>query len=238
MALRSTFNEVIEAVRNETRLSSNTSRGIDHLDHIKQLIKRHYYTLAEDFDWQHLELKKETGVSRKVLQAGSNTYDFPAAVNPLKITKMWVKHGTWLEVGYGIKHSHYSASDPDADQRSDPVTNWAYYDGTGFEVWPTPASNGTADADGEVAFEGQKLVTTLTSTGSRLDMDDHLVTLMVAAEILAGQDQKVAAAVKAEAAQARLGRLRANLASKTRYVMGRGLVAESAGMPRHPTFIR
>ena len=238
MTLRVTFNEVIEAVRNECRLSSNTSRGIDHLEHIKQLIRRHYYTEAEDFDWQHLELKKETAISRKVLQAGSNTYDFPTAVNPLKITKAWVKHGgTWRPLEYGIKHSHYSALDPDANQRSDPVTNWAFYAGTCFEVWPKPASNGTADDDGEVAFEGQKLVERLITTASRLDMDDHLIVLLVSSEILAASEQKTAAEVKAGAAVTRRARLRASLASKTRYIMGRGKVDEPQ-RPRHPEYIR
>ena len=240
MALRNTWGEVIEAVRHEARLSSNTSRGVDHLDVIKQKIKRVYYTLAEDYDWQHLELKKETAVSRKILQAGQNTYDFPSAVNPLKITKAWVKWGSsWLELDYGIKHSDYSAFDPDADQRSDPITSWAFYGGTGFEVHPVPASNGAADGANEVAFEGQKRVETLTTDSSRLDMDDHLVGLMVAAELLAGNDQEKAAGVLAEAANRRLETLRANLGSKTRYVMGRGRLNESGAMrPRHPTYIR
>lgn len=240
MALRTTFGTVIEMTRAEARLSTNTSRGIDHLEYVKQLIKRHYKTLAEDFDWQHLELKKESGVSRKILQAGSNTYSFPAAVNPLKITRAWVKWGSvWLPVEYGIKHHHYSALDPDQDQRTDPITNWTFYDGDGFEVWPMPASNGAADDNNEVAFEGQKKVTELTDNDSRLDMDDILVSLMAAAEILAANEQKAAAAVKGEAAMARMGRLRANLGSKTRYVMGHGAVSDiNAGRPRAPRYIR
>ncbi len=240
MALRTTFNEVIEAVRNECRISTNTSRGIDHLDHIKQLIKRHYKTLAEDFDWQHLELKKETGVSRKLLQAGSRTYNFPTAVNPLKVTRAFVKWGsTWLPLDYGIKHEHFSAFDPDADQRSDPITNWTFYSETEFEVWPLPASNGVADGANEVAFEGQKKVEELVDTSNRLDIDDHLIVLLVSSEILAANEQKVAAGVKAEAAQARLERIRANLGSKTRYVMGSGPLSGAGAMrPRHPTYIR
>lgn len=240
MALRSTFQEVIQQVRAEARLSSNTSRGIDHLEYIKQLIKRHYKTLAEDFDWQHLELKKESGVSRKILQAGSNTYSFPAAVNPLKITRAWVKWGSvWLPVEYGIKHQHYSALDPDQDQRTDPITNWAFYDGDGFEVWPMPASNGAADDNNEVAFEGQKNVEELLADNDRLDMDDILVSLMAATEILAANKQEEAAAVKGEAAMARLGRMRGNLGSKTRYVMGVGAVSDAnTARPRHPVYIR
>jgi hypothetical protein len=240
VALRSTLNEVVEQVRNEARLSTNTSRGIDHLDHIKQLIKRHYYALAEDFDWQHLELKRDTGVSRKVLQAGSRYYDFPTAVNVLKITKAWVKWGSgWEGLEYGITYSDRSSFDPDANQRADPARKWMFYGHNQFEVWPLPSSNGVADGANEVAFEGQKAVETLTSDSSRLDMDDILVSLLVSAEILAENEQETAAKVKAGAANARMETLRGNLGSKTRYVMNGGTVGEGRrGFPRHPTFVR
>lgn len=240
MALRTTLGEVVEQVRHEAELSTNTSRGVDHRDVLVAKIKRVYGTLAEDFDWPHLELKKESSVSRKILQAGSNTYSFPTAVNPLRITRAWVKHGSsWLPVDFGIKHRHYSAFDPDTNQRADPVTNWAFYNGDGFEVWPLPASNGVADGNNEIAFEGQKNVEALTEDGSRLDMDDHLVALMVATEIVAGHGQKDRAGVLAEAAARRMQTLRANLGSKTRYRMGLGPVNEANYMrPRHPEFIR
>lgn len=240
MTLRATLGEVVDMVRHEAQLSTNTSRGIDHRDAIVAKIKRAYYTMAEDFDWQHLELKKESDVSRKILQAGSNTYGFPAAVNPLKISKVWVKWGSsWLPVDYGIKHEHYSAYDPDADQRGDPVTNWAFYNGDGFEVWPLPASNGVADGNNEIAFEGQKKVETLTADASRLDVDDQLIALQVATEIMATQGQKDGASVLAEAATRRLQTLRGNLGSKTRYRMGIGPVnASGALLPRHPLYIR
>lgn len=240
MALRTTFGEVIEMVRNEARLSTNTSRGIDHLDHIKQVITRNYKTLPEDYDWRHLELKRDSSVSRKILQAGSRYYDYPTAVNPQKVTRAWVKWGsTWLPVAYGISYEDRSAFDSDDDQRADPIQRWMAYGEAQFEVHPLPASNGAADGDNEIAFEGQKKVTELTTTSSRLDMDDMLVVLMSAAEILAGNGQKDAAQVKGGLATARLDMLRRNTGSSTRYVMGMGRVSDAAySWPRHPRFIR
>jgi hypothetical protein len=238
--LRNTLGEVVEMTRLEAKLSTNTSRGIDFLDHIKQLIRRNTTTLAEEFDWQHLELKKESSVSRKILQAGSRTYNFPTAVNPLRITRAWVKWGsTWLELNFGIKHQHFSAYDPDADQRADPITNWGFYSDTEFEVWPLPASNGVADGNNEVAFEGQRKIDALTDDNSRVDMDDILVSLMTATEILAGNDQEKAAAIKGDAAMARLAHLRStrSLGSKARYAMGRGRIDSDVGRPRHPRYI-
>lgn len=240
MALRATFQEVIQMVRAEAKLSTNSSRGIDFLENIKQIIKRTYYTLAEDYDWPHLNLKRDSATARKVLQAGSRFYNWPADVNPLKIDRAYVKWGNvWVPLDYGITLKNYSAFDPDRNQRTDPVTNWAWSTDAQFEVWPLPASNGTANDNGEVAFEGQKKVEQLVLDSNRLDMDDILVSLMAATEILAGNERKADAEMKGQAAMARMGRLRANLRSRTRYTMGVGIVGEAGGyMPRHPTYIR
>ncbi len=239
--LRNTFNEVIQMTRAEASLSTNTSRGIDHLEHIKQIIRRNVVTLAEQFDWQHLELKKESAVSRTLLQAGLRTYTFPTAVNPLKIERVWVKWGSvWQRVDYGVKHDHFSALDPDADQRSDPITNWDYYSDTEYEVWPLPASDGVANGANEVAFEGQRKTDALVENADRVDMDDIVISLMSAAELLAENGKEKAAQVKADAAMARMNTVKGNLGSKTRYTIGVGVISDSGSrlLPRAPTYIR
>lgn len=240
MALRKTLNEVIEAVRNETRKSTNTSRGVDHRDHIKQMVTRRYYSLCEEYDWQHLELKRDSAVGRVPLAAGQRYYSFPAALNVLYIEKVWVKWGsTWQELDYGVGYDAYSEFDPDQNQRSDPARAWTFYGGDQFEVWPIPATNGAANANGEVAFQGQAIPEQITGDSSRLDLDDILVTLMVAAEMLAEEGQTAAAKVKGDAAMERLTRVRANMGSKRRYVMGMGeIVGANRRYPRHPTYIR
>lgn len=240
MALRATLNEVVEAVRNETRKSTNVSRGVDHRDHIKQLVKRHYYTLCEDFDWQHLELKRDSAVGRVTLAAGQRYYTFPTALNTLYIEKVFVKWGsTWQEVDFGIGYANYSQYDPDANQRADPVRAWQWYGGDQFEVWPLPATNGVANSYGEIGFQGQAKPEQLAGDSNRLDLDDMLVELMVSAEILAEEGQAAAAKVKGDAAVSRLNRVRANMGSKRRYVMGRGEIGAAGNLyPRHPDFIR
>jgi hypothetical protein len=238
VTLRVTLQEVIQQVRNEARLSTNTSRGIDHLDHIKELIKRHYYTLAEDFEWEHLKIKRDSAVSRRLLQAGDRYYNFPAALNVQTITDVWVKWGSgWLQLDYGITYPDRTAQDPDANQRTDPIRSWAFYGGDQFEVWPIPASNGVANGQNEVAFVGQKTVEQLLSDASRLDLDDRLISLMVATEILAETGQELAAKMKSEVALYRLGRLRANMGTKKRYRMGLGAVSPHNEWPRHPRWV-
>lgn len=240
MALRSTFSQVVQAVRDETRQSSNSSRGIDMLDHIKQVVRRHYYSLAEDFDWEHLRIRKETAVSRKQLQAGDRYYNFPTALNPLRIERAWIKWGgSWAELTYGIGYQEYTAQDPDDDKRSDPVRNWAFYNGgEQFEVWPIPATNGAADGNNEIAFEGQKLVERLVLDSNRLDMDDMLVYLRAAAEILAEHGQDKAAAIKAAEADKRLLLTHGQLSSQRRWTVGAGRIGAAQSYPRQPKFIR
>ena len=113
--------------------------------------------------------------------------------------------------------------------RSDPVLSWAYAGGEQFEVWPMPASNGTLNSDNEIAFQGQRKITPLLEDNDRMDMD----------EILAGQKRMEAASVKGEAAKLRMETVRAHLADKSRYIMGKGPISESgAYWPRHPNIIR
>ena len=237
MALRNTLTEVVEFVRQEARLSTNSSRGTDNLENIERLIKRHYTTLAEDFDWQHLVLKRNDSAARKVLSAGQRIYSFPASVNVLKIERAWVKHsGLWKPLEYGIGPDQFNAYDSDDDERTDPVERWAFHDDDEFEVWPLPATNGAANGDGEIAFEGQRAIETLSSNSSRLDMDGIMVSLFVAAEILAGNGQKAAAEIKAAAAAARRDRMKMSLGDKSKWTMGAG----QPGMtrrPRHPIYV-
>lgn len=242
MTLRTTLATVVEMVREEASISTNSSRGTDHLAHIQRLVKSHYTALSEEYDWEFLALKRNDSAARKVLSAGSRVYSFPASVNPLRIKKAWVKwSGVWSPLSYGIDFDSYSAYDPSDDQRVDPVMKWDFQDDDEFEVWPIPATNGTTDGDNEVAFEGQKAIEALTATSSRLDMDDLLVSLMAAAEVLAENGQQTRSQIKAGRAQKRLEALMRNTGSKKRVAMGLGVI-EAGGYnqrwPRHPMFIR
>lgn len=238
MALRSTFGSIVEMARNEARLSTNTSRGVDHLDHIKQLVKRHYTMLAEDYDWQHLEINRDYDESRKALAAGQRYYDFPTAINQQKIGNMWLKWGVvWRKVDYGISFGDYSSLDPDSDARADPVLKWDWYGDTQFEVWPVPSSNGDAAApySGWVGFEGQRAVEQYVDDTNRADLDDYLIALHVAAELLTENSQKGAAEAKIAAASRRMSQLKAAMSDKSRFTMGRGMLSQNGRTyPRHP----
>lgn len=219
MALRTTLEQLVEMVRDETKSSSNSSRGTDHLAYIERLIKRHYQTLTDgEFEWSFL--KVERGDAQKVLEAGSRYYDFPIAMDSANYTvkAFHFCNNIWSELTYGIDFKDYNQMNPDMNQRSDPTLKWRIINERQFEVWPLPATNGNL-----VEFTGMRKPEALTSNTSRADMDDQLIVLGVAAEIL--EDMKAGSgAVKAAAYTRRFGVLRRRYGGgRVRVRMGMGV---------------
>lgn len=222
--LRVTLGELVEQVRDEARLSTNTSRSLDHLSHIKQVLRTCYRQLAEEYDWPHLRLKRSD--CTKTLAAGQRYYDFPVNLNTDKMFSAWVLWGSsWSELCAGITNEHYSSMDSDTDQRADPPLRWEWYSNTDlnqFEIWPVPASAST------VAFEGQKKVTPLLNDADRCDIDDLLLVLKTAAIVTADKLLKPQLGARyTERQTALIGNQRSSIP--------RGIVigGSDGGVPRH-----
>lgn len=213
MAIGTTFETLTEMVRDEAKLSSNSSRGIDNLAYILRLIRRHYEQLYDAYDWPHMKLPKEQG--RISTQAGQRYYDIPATLNAHRISKISAHVGyDWIELVYGVGPEQYAVIDPDRDMRADPALRWDFVGERSIEIWPMPASNNNL-----IWFEGYKDFTRLVEQSDRCDLDDILVSLFVAAEILSNSKDGQA---KAQAAQMRLNQLRAGSRPKIRVGMGQG----------------
>lgn len=231
MALGTQFQQIIEMVRDEARLSSATSRGIDHLAHIKRLIVRHYNMLSDGFDWEHLRVKRND--SRVTLGAAQRYSDFPAQIDPEAIQEVFVYAGsTWQPLAYGIRPDDLNANNSDNGNRTSWPDRWDFYGDNQFEVWPVPAGGGV-----QIGFEGRKKVQALIQDTDRADIDDELIALHVAAEILIENGQKDAGTLKMQAANARLAQAKANRSDKTRIRMGMGRIGSGA-FPRRITHIR
>ena len=220
----STLDQMVEALRIEARLSTDSSRGVESRPWLVQLINRWYETLWNDYDWQFLNLTREGATVP--LQAGLRYYGIPETVDIDSITNVYVRFGNgWSPIDYGIDHSHYSQRDSDKGERSDPVQRWTVANADQIEVWPIPATN-----DGALGFEGKRRFARLTKGGDRCLLDDNLIVLFAASEILAAHKQPDAAK-KEQAASAVLTRLRANGASKKRVRMGLGEATNSRQQP-------
>lgn len=233
MALRTTLQTLIEMTRDEARLSSNTSSSTDHFNHVQRVVKRHYNMLCGMSGWSHLQIYREdAGI---VTQAGQRYYDFPAKLNPLTIKEVWLHWGNiWIPVNYGIELSHYTAKDSDNNGRSSPIERWMMRDANQFEVWPMPNRSGD-----EVRFVGEKIPEQLINLDSRADMDDDLVALFAAGELLIENGSKDSGQLKITAANQIMAQQRRGLSRTTPVRMGLGAVdKDSRYYPRQIIQVR
>lgn len=232
MAIGTTLGGLIDMVRLEARLSTASSRGVEDKDRLIHMINRVYETLWDEHEWEVRRISREN--CYKTLQAGQRFYDFPSTIRPQDITSVWLRWGnTWREVNYGITFAHYGQFDSERDERSEPVQQWVMRSEEQFEVWPLPASNGVALGTGVLGFEGKKkFIKLLDEDTDNCLLDDYLISLFVAYEILAANKQGDADA-KNEQARARLSALSAKNSDRTSVRVGLGTpTSPQAGYPR------
>lgn len=203
MARGTTFNNLVEMVREECRRSTSSSRGIDNRAYIERVIKRHYETLYDDYEWPFLKVIRDINIS-----AGQRYYDFPTDLNFERMYQVSILDGdAWVWLPFGITDTDYTAHDSDNDDRSDPILKYDVRYTTSsqqLEVWPMPASNVT----GGLRLRGIKTKTELVANSSRCDIDDLIVVLFASADVLTDAEQSAAAKNRLGAAQARLSKVR------------------------------
>lgn len=213
MARGTTLGELVTMLRTEIGDATSASLGQNNLPHLKQILRRTQEFLWQDHNWAHLRVYRE-----EVLQAGQRYYSFPADLDFDRTENVHVRYDEdWRPVVYGIEPQHYNATDPELDEREDPVARWQAYEGDQYEVWPLPASNGL-----RLRFEGIKKLAPLIADNDRADLDDNLIVLFAATEITARRDQKDAKA-KENLATRLYNRLKGHQTSKKgMIVMGGG----------------
>jgi hypothetical protein len=202
MARGSTLGTMLTMLRAEAMMATDSAVGQSKNPALKVLLKRVYAMLYDEHEWPFL-----TGVwADKSIVAGSRYYDFPTTINLENTVKVFHSWGNiWHEVEYGFDPTVYNAVDSDDDARSDPVQAWRIYSGTQFEVWPLPATAGT------LRFTGKAAMGAFEADADTCVLDDYLVVLFAAAELMA--DKPRGAAVKAMA-ERRLAQVKAQ-GSKT-----------------------
>lgn len=206
MARGTSLEVLVDMLKAEVRQSQRVNVGVDYEATLKQTIRRTQATLYDSYDWPILRVKPF-----KVLQAGERYYDLPTELDFEQIEKVAVYWGGVPEPVYrGIGFEEYAQYDSDQGVRADPVLKWdiaATDTVPQIEVWPIPASDGT-----KLQFIGKRKLRPLVKDSDVADLDDALIVLFAAAEILAAQ-KSADAQLKLSAAQDRLKTLRANLKS-------------------------
>jgi len=136
---------------------------------------------------------------------------------PVKLYRSWTNH--WVEVLNGAEEDEeYNYLNPDTNlsgwpqQALDPVQKWQMHDQTKFEIWPIPV---TAQI---LRFVGQRVVGALSADGDKADLDDALITLAVAVDLLIKRKDASAQARLAEV-QSQFRVLRASYPQRQREVI-------------------
>lgn len=209
MARGTQLQQLVAQLRAETGRNQNVAVGTSELDNLKEQLRRVQELLYDDNHWPFLQVERSL-----VLQAGQRYYDFPEDLNFDRIEVVKVKrNGIYTPVERGITFDDFSVYDSNAGDRSSPMLKWDIRN-TGtieqLEAWPIPNEEGT------LHFFGTKKLSKLVDDADRADLDDRLIVLFSAAEILARQ-KSPDAKNKLDLANTRLLKLKANgqAASKT-----------------------
>lgn len=225
MAIGTQFSSLFQDLRAEVRRSTTVSVGVDDLPYLKRVINHVYRGLVVDYEWRHLRYVPP----RIAMQAGQALYDFPTHLDFDDVWSATCWQGsTNTEIKRGIEPTDYGTIDPQADARQDPVLKYDLrFSGTAvqFEVWPLPATTDEV----EVEFIGTYKLPRLVNDDDQMMIDDELVLLFAAAEVLKA-DKADDSDSKLQLAQDYLRRLKVRQkANSRRYQIGLG-----QGSPSYP----
>ena len=180
MARGTSLGELVTKLRTAARYDPNPALSLNLLPLMKQTLSDTQERLYDEFDWPFLKVYRD-----KPLSAGQRYYDIPTDLNLERIIAIDVLYGdVWEPVERGICLDHYNAVNSDNDERSDPVQRWEVVDtgsGEQVEVWPVPVSN-----DMTLRFTGIRKLRSLITDADRADLDDQLIVLFSAGELLGG----------------------------------------------------
>lgn len=211
-------------LRAETFRSMNVAVGVDDVQNLTVVLQRTQETLYDDHDWPHL---RET-FPAITLRAGQRYYDLPTNLNYERIEVAAVRlNGLPISFVQGIDFSCYAAFDSDAGVRSSPAVRWdirSVGNAEQIEVWPIPA-----DSSNSMQFTGIRKLRRLVDSDDVTDIDDRLIVLFAAAEILAHAEAPDAK-MKLSAAQALYARL------KGRSAAARPDIRLGMGRPAYTTY--
>lgn len=217
MARGTTLGELVTQLRIAARYDPNPALSLNLVPLMQQTIRDTQERIYDEFDWTFLKVQAD-----KTLAAGQRYYDMPTNLNLERVVKVDVRHhDRWLPVERGISLDHYNSRDSDNDEREDPVTRWDVIDtgdGEQIEVWPIPDSDGTL-----LRFRGIRKLNPLVEDSDIADLDDQLIVLFAAGELLGGAKNDVAKIKLAQGAK-RLETLQGRV-TKTRsnsFVLGGG----------------
>lgn len=212
MARGTQLSALVDALRAEIGASTNVAIGVNTLPSIKQILNRTQQLLWESFDWPFAYIERD-----EQLLNGQRYYTFDNEIDFGRITTAHVMYASaWRPLEYGIEPAQYNSSNPDLGMKNDPCTRWQHYEGNQFEVWPTPASD-----DCKVRFKAIKKLPKMINDSDVALLDDNLIVLFAAAELLSRAKSDDAAS-KLQAAQQLANKLKGQGIKTDVFTLGGG----------------
>lgn len=204
MARNVSLGELIDDVRAEAGHSLQANLGVAMRDVIIKVLQRQQRRLWEDHDWTFLRVHRDIAV-----QNGQRYYNIPADLTFERIEKLEFKYGDrWIPMQYSISAANYDQYDSDRDVRGFPVERWQEYENNQIEFWPIPSQNGSESQNTNIVrIHGIRKLRPLVAESDVADLDDTLLVLYSAAEILA-REKAADASLKLQMAEKHYARLK------------------------------
>lgn len=215
MARGTSLGQLIDDLRAESGQSLQPSLGPSTRDVLINILNRVQRRYWEDYAWPFLRVSRDVAV-----QAGMRYYGIPSDLTYERIERVEFKWGDrWQPLTYGIDISHYNQYDSDLDIRSYPIYRYREAESNQVEIWPVPSENGSAASfDGILRFTGIRNLNPLVAESDVAELDDQLLIMFAAAEILARQKASDAGA-KLQQAERHYARLKARNSKSEPFVM-------------------
>ena len=213
MAFGTTLLNLRSMLRAEVGQSLNTAQGANSQTQYDMMLNRVQKELWEQYEWPHLRY-----FSSVALADGQRIYPYPIEMPLDYIVKAHIlsSANNWVPIEYGIDLVDYAQYAEGT--KGWPVQKWANVPTVTagvtnpvgqIEVWPVP------NQAGQLKFRGQAPATQLIAPTDKAVLDDTLITLFAASEILASQKAEHSA-LKLQKANQFLRRHFANLGGSTK----------------------
>jgi len=225
MARGTSLEVLVDMLRAEVRDMTDVSVGTTNIASHKQMLRRTQRLLYNRYDWPFLKHMPYLNCAN-----GQRFYDAPTGLNMERIISVTVWYGNIPSpIERGIGYEEYQSYDSDGGIKSSPVRKWdwkwnpaAVTPTDQIEMWPIPDNS-----NDRLQFTGLRPLSALTADTDLADLDDDLIVLFAAAEILAAR--------KAEDAPAKLTAAREHYNALTgNYTRGKSPVVMGGGRPNTP----
>ena len=213
MARGTSLSALRDMLRAEIGASSNVAMGVNTQDQYDHVLRRTQARLWADHDWSFGFIERD-----EPLIKNERYYAFDNDIDYDRISMASVKWGDiWRPMQAGITPELFNTFDSDAGETSTPAMRWQHYEGNQFEVWPVPSENGQT-----LRFRAIKKLPPLLSPSDTAVLDDNLIVLFSAAELL-GRSKAADAPAKLSQATSHYNKLKGNSNKGDRFIFGGGV---------------